>query len=108
MNIVEMNIGEKIAYKINGNKISLRDELTLDLSKYERDYKVKLDICENKDGILIFGLSDYYVAQLEIPERQYREETIGENEEAETTRVALAFDINRVTLVLWAINGGVI
>ena len=37
MNIVEMNIGEKIGYKINGKKITLRDELTLDLSKYEID-----------------------------------------------------------------------
>lgn len=106
MIIIEKNEGTKIPYAVNGNKITFRDEMMLDLSKYERDYEVKLDICNNKDDILIVGLSDYYVAQLEIPERQYREETIEENEETNIIRVPLPFDMDRATLILWALERG--
>lgn len=102
MNIIEKNEGVKVPFTINGNKITIREEMTLDLSKYERDYPVNLDICNNKDGILIVGLSDYYVAQLEIPERQYVEETVDE----EVTRVPVPFNMDNVTLVLWALVGG--
>lgn len=102
MNVIEKNEGAKVPYSVDGNKITIRDEMTLDVSKYERDYPVNLDICNNKDGILIVGLSDYYVAQLEIPERQYTEETVGED----VTMVPVPFDMDNVTLVLWALVGG--
>lgn len=102
MNVIEKNEGAKVSYSVNGNKITIRDEMTLDVSKYERDYPVNLDICNNKDGILIVGLSDYYVAQLEIPERHYTEETVGED----VSRVPVPFDMDNVTLTLWAIVGG--
>lgn len=103
MNIVNKNEGAKIPYVVEGNKITFRDELTLDLSKYERDYQVNLDICNNKDNILIIGLSDYYVAQLEIPEKKYTEVI----QEEETIRVAEPFNMDNVTLVLWTTVGGV-
>lgn len=102
MNVIEKNEGAKVPYSVDGNKITIRDEMTLDVSKYERDYPVNLDICNNKDGILVVGLSDYYVAQLEIPERQYTEETVGED----VTMVPVPFDMDNVTLVLWALVGG--
>lgn len=102
MNVIEKNAGPKIEYKVEGTKITFRDEMTLDLSKYERDYPVHLDICESRDRILVMGLSDYYVAQLDIPERLYNEEIIRE----ETVRIPVPFSIDRVTLTLWAIEGG--
>lgn len=101
MNIIEKNPGTKIEYEIEGTIITFRNEMMLDLSKYERDYPVHLDICENRDRILVMGLSDYYVAQLDIPERLYSEETVGE----ETVRTPVPFSMDRVTLTLWAIGG---
>lgn len=102
MIIINKNEGAKVDYIVDGNKITFRDELTLDLSKYERDYQVNLDICNNKDNILIIGLSDYYVAQLEIPERKYTEVI----EDEETIRVPEPFNVDDVTLILWATVGG--
>jgi len=101
MNVIEKNTGPKIEYRVEGTKITFRDEMTLDLSKYERDYPVHLDICENRDGILVMGLSDYYVAQIDISERLYSEEIVGE----ETVRTPVPFSMDRVTLTLWAIGG---
>jgi hypothetical protein len=100
--IVEKNEGPKIPYTISGNKLTLRDEMTLDLSKYERDYNVHLGICENRDGILVMGISDYYVVQIDVPERQYDEQII----DGETVRTPVPFSMDRVTLTLWAIEGG--
>lgn len=102
MNVIHKNQGAKVPYTVNGTKLTIRDEMTLDLSKYERDYQVNLDISENKDGILVVGLSDYYVLQLEIPARQYIEETEGE----EIKRVPVPFNMDNVTLILWALVGG--
>lgn len=102
MIIVEKNEGPKIEYTINGTRINFRDELALDLSKYERDYNVHLDICENRDGILVMGISDYYVVQIDVPERQYDEQVI----DGETVRTPVPFSMDRVTLTLWAIDGG--
>lgn len=111
--VVELKPGaETIDWAQNGNRITLRDELTLDLSRYERDYEVKLDVCDNRDGILVIGLSDYYVAQLLIAARQYEEETVevesfdgdGEMRE-EVVRKPLPFDISCCTLTLWPLDG---
>ncbi len=102
MIIVEKNDGPKIEYTANGTRINFRDELALDLSKYERDYPVHLDICENRDGMLVMNISDYYVAQIDIPERLYDEQIIDE----ETVRTPVPFSMDRVTLTLWAIEGG--
>ncbi len=102
MIIINKNEGSKVNYNVNGNKITFKDELTLDLSKYEKDYQVNLDVCNNKDNILIIGLSDYYVAQLEIPERKYTEVI----QEEETIRVPQPFNMDDVTLILWATVGG--
>ena len=57
-----------------GSQVVFRDgELTLDLSKYERDFEVKLDITENEYNQLQIGLSKKYVAQIIIPEREYKD-----------------------------------
>ena len=63
---------EKI--QILGNTIVFRDgELSLDLSKYERDFEVKIDVTENEYNQLQVGLSKKYVAQIIIPEREYKD-----------------------------------
>ena len=104
MNVIEKNAGEKIPFSVSKSKVTFRDELTLDLSKYERDYDVQIDICESRDNILMTGISDRYVAQLLIPARQYNEETTGTGESQSITKTAIPFDPAKVTLTLWTLE----
>lgn len=93
MIIIEKNQGKKIEYEITGNKITFGDdEIALNLSKYERDERVQIDLCTDDDHILIAGPSKYFVANVIIPAKSYNE--AGE---------AVPFNIENVTLVLWAL-----
>ena len=95
MIIKEVNVGQKIAYSEEGNRIFFGDdELMLNLSKYERDEEVKIDICTDDDHILIAGLSKYFVANILIPAREY---------EDEDKTIPVPFDMGKVTLMLWAL-----
>lgn len=114
MKVIEKNEGPKIEYLQEGNNLlSFRDELFINLAKCERDYPVQIDICENKDGILTTGVSQRYIAQIDIPARQYNEVTV-ENTELEGTEnegelfklEPVPFSMENVTLTLWAIEGG--
>lgn len=92
MTVIEKNVGPKVAYEVTGNKITFGDdEITLNLSKYERDEEVQIDICRDDDHILIAGPSKYFVANIIIPARQYEDDE------------PVPFDIGNVTLVLWAL-----
>ncbi len=96
MIIKEVNAGPKIAYEVDGNRIYFGDdELMLNLSKYERDEEVVINICTDDDNILIAGLSKYFVANIIIPARAY--------EDVERTK-PIAFNMDLVTLMLWALN----
>ena len=93
MTVIEKNKGTKVAYEVTGNKITFGDdEITLNLSKYERDEEVQIDVCTDEDHILIAGPSKYFVANIIIPARQYGEDG-----------TAVAFSMENVTLVLWAL-----
>ena len=105
MIVVHKNEGAKINYNLTGNVLSF-GELTLDLEGYERDFPVHLDICMSKFGFLTMGLSEKYVAQVNIPERQYTMVPDGVDEEGNPveTPVANPFDISHVTLTLWRLE----
>jgi len=108
MNIIEKNSGTKVDYTIEENKISFRQgEVTLDLSKYERDFPVHVDICRNQFDMLTFGLSEKYVAQIDIPAREYEMVENGADEEGNPRfeKVVVPFDISKVTLTLWSLEG---
>jgi ATP-dependent protease HslVU (ClpYQ) peptidase subunit len=77
MKIVEMNSGEKVDYSLKKDKLTLNDELTLSLDKYQRDYEVTKDVMADGDGSLAIGSGRYYVAQVVIPAAEY-EETVEE------------------------------
>ena len=108
--VVEKTEGEHISYEVNKNKITFGDdELTINLAAKERDYPVTLDICKDKDEGLVIGTggaAKEYVAQIEIPERQYDivDGKEKENGEIRATRVPEEFDINRCTLYLWKVE----
>lgn len=86
-------------YKIVGNIAVLNGgELQIDLSRYERDFKVTLDVAENKFGMLQLGLSQKYVAQIHIPAREYEEIKNESDEGVEIKKVALEFDPEKVKI----------
>lgn len=113
MKVIEKNVGPKIEHSTKGTKLNLNNEMILDLARYERDFDVHIDICENWAGMLTMGIADKYVAQIDIPARQYKEvpvENTGdegtENEEESTILEPVPFSMENVTLTLWTIEGG--
>ena len=101
MIIIEKNVGPKIPYEVVGTKIIFDDDLMLNLKKREYDEPVHIDICYNTAHQLITGTQDArsYVAEIDIPAREYIEPA-GEDEAPEP----VPFDIDKVTLTLWAIE----
>ena len=118
MKIVEMNEGRKIDYKLTGTKLEFADgALTVDLERYQSDDPVTRDIMVDSEGYLVMGKGSYYVAQVEIPAREYEEtevpQTLEEGEE-ETggmgdmpgiVRTPMPLDTEKVTLCLFSIDG---
>lgn len=118
MKIIEMNEGRKIDYKLEGTKLELADgALTVDLERYQSDDSVTRDIMVDNEGYLVMGRGSYYVAQVEIPAREYEEtevpQTLEEGEE-ETggmgdmpgiVRTPMPLDTEKVTLCLFSIDG---
>lgn len=106
MIIAEKNVGAKIAYEEFGNKVCFDDDLTINLSKREEDNAVHIDICADADDCLVIGAAAgrRYVAEIDIPPRTYHEENTGEGAEENTCLVADPFDMDKVTLTLWALN----
>ena len=95
MNVIEKNQGPRINYVVNGDKITFGDdEITLNLVKYERDEAQTIDICRDDEKILIAGPSKYFVANIDIPAREY---------EDEDKTIPVPFSMDKVTLTLWAL-----
>lgn len=118
MKIVEMNEGKKIDYSLTGTRLDFANgALTIDLARYQQDDAVTRDIMVDSEGFLTTGRGLYYVAQVEIPARQYEEsvspageaEPMAEGGEAtaaeSVTRTPLPLDTDEVTLYLFAIDG---
>lgn len=102
MIIIEKNEGTKIPYEVSGTTITFDDELSLKLSKLQKDDPVHKDICYDEDGDLCIGTKEgkYYVAEIDIPAIEY--ETEGEGEEEHLVPKPLVMD--EVTLTLWSID----
>jgi hypothetical protein len=74
MIVIEKNEGKKIAYELNGTRLSFADgELTLNLARYQQDDPVTRDIMVDSEGYLTNGRGRYYVAQVEIPAKEYED-----------------------------------
>jgi len=114
MQIVEKNEGTKIDYNLRGTKLSFADgEITLNLARYQRDDEVTKDIMVDADGYLTTGKGRYYVAQVEIPAKEYDEEVTTATEEQDgeeverevVNRTPKPLDTDKVTLYLFSIDG---
>ena len=110
MRIEEMNHGRKVSYGLNGTRLDFADgALTVDLSRWQEDDPVTVDIKATRKGNLTTGKGSYYVAQIEIPGREYEETaetgsgTDGESGGGE--RKPLPLDTEKVTLRLFSIDG---
>ncbi|KAB0577218.1 hypothetical protein EI53_01242 [Fusobacterium naviforme] len=114
MNVIHMTPGEYIAYETTKKSIVFGDEdLSINLKNREQDEKVTIDVCFDRDGNLTMGTAAglHYVAQVEIPPRQYKEveqenpdyEEGGEAPATITVLEPVAFDIDNCTLYLWSI-----
>ncbi len=102
MQIIEKNEGPKIAYEENGTMVFLGDyELMLNISKYQRDWPVHIDVCSNRDKQLVVGTGEglYYVAQFDIPATKYTEPAMEED-----IPEPIPIDMNEVVLTLWSID----
>jgi hypothetical protein len=111
MKIVYRNeeLGNFIAYDLAGNNLTLGDELTVALDRYERDNAAHYDVCFDRYGCLVMGVipgvADRYAAQIDIPARQYVDEETGdtdeETDEPVTVLIPVPFDPDNLTLTLW-------
>lgn len=100
--------GTHIEYETSAKLITFGDEdLTINLKNREMDETVTIDICSNKHGFLVVGAEtgSRYVAQIEIPAREYIEESIrSDDSEAAVHNTAVPFDIDKCTIYLWGME----
>ena len=115
--VVEINEGAKIAWAQSTTKLTFGDdELMVNCKAYQRDWPVHLDICGDADGNLVIGTGRYYVAQVDIPAREYAEpepveavalaEGDAETDTQQSTEAEpVPLEMSDVILTLWAIDG---
>lgn len=105
MIVIEKNVGTKIPYGVSGTIITFDDELSLKLSKLEKDDAVHKDICFDADGDLMIGTAGAraYVAEIDIPARRYITPETEEGEEPQPPQ-PVPLDMDTVTLTLWAVE----
>lgn len=117
MKIVEKNEGRKIDFNLEGTRLDFADgALSLNLARYQQDDPVTRDIMVDSEGYLVMGRGRYYVAQVEIPAREYEETELPAEETGEggmsampsIERTPLPLDTDDVTLYLFAIDGIII
>lgn len=119
MRVEEMTKGTKIEYKQNGTRLDFADgALTVDLARWQENDPATVDIKATRKGNLTTGKGSYYVAQVDIPAREYREvqETESAAEGGESSgsdrrspsggeRQPLPLDMDKVVLHLFSIDG---
>ena len=104
MIVIEKNEGPKIPYEVNGTKICIDDDLTINLARRQRDDPEHIDICYDVDHELVIGaaVGRSYVAEIDIPGKEY-ENTVPEGDDDPEPPTPLPPDMDKVTLTLWAI-----
>lgn len=99
--ITKVQPGPHVDWSLEGNTLTIGDEIVLDLEEERRDTQRILDICRAGDGLTV-GMAEGYVASILIPPIQY-EEVVIENgtEEGESGKIPLPLEIAAVELKLW-------
>jgi len=99
MNIVEKNEGRKIDIVVKDTKITFDEMLTIDLKRYQKDEERIIDLSLDNDDNLQMGLGRWYVANVIIPPKEY--DFVQGEEELE--RIEKPLDMEKVSLILWAL-----
>lgn len=107
-----------IPYEVTKNNVDFNDgELSLNLSKKERDYEVVVDVCMDYTGGLVCGTADglRYAAQVIIPAKAYTEtekpnpKYVEDQEEGTESKTIIEkepvpFNIENCELRLWELE----
>lgn len=104
--IVEKNVGTKIAVEQRGKKIAFGDDdLVIRCDNRQRDIPVTVDICADDNGNLVIGVGvgRYYVAQVDIPAIEYIE-VEDDTTENGTHLEPVPLDMGDVVVTLWSID----
>lgn len=106
LKVVEKNEGKKIGYELDGSTLWIGDAIAMKLQRLQTDDLVRKDVCADKDGNLVFGLGKNYVAQIEIPPKEYEYINKGEDSEGQPIieQVQKDFDLSKCTLTLWNVE----
>jgi hypothetical protein len=90
-----------IDWSLDGTLLTIGD-IVLDLEEEQQDSQAIIDICE-KDGKLVKGLGDTYVATVVIPPAQYQLVETGIDGEGNPIyeNEKLPIDTESVQLILW-------
>jgi hypothetical protein len=108
--VFKVSDGENFAsYDLNlEEKVLTVGGISIDLESEVQDCQTLITITRTKDGDFVRGLDGKagYVADIEIPPREYRFEETGEGADIATERTALPLDLNVVILRLWPFGTG--
>jgi hypothetical protein len=102
--------GNYVEWELNENRLTLGDELTIALNKYERDEDAHIDVCFDRNKNLVMGVipgvAQTYAAQIDIPAREYDIADGPEDEDGNVTEIPVpaAFDPDNTTLTLWGLE----
>jgi hypothetical protein len=108
MLVKHKNKGVYVPYALEGTTLSFRDgALVIDMVERQCGYPLRLDISEDETGGLVTGPAYRYVAELEIPARQYRLNYKGYADDlgiVQAYRTAVPLDLSEAVLTLWALE----
>ena len=109
--VIEKNEGAKISWRQSGTKLIFGedDDLIINCATRQKDWPVHADISLDEDGNLVVGTGRYYLAQVDIPAREYadvpNEDEIAEGTTAGTHPEPQPIDMEKVELTLWGMDG---
>ena len=101
MIVIKLQPEPFVDWLLDGALLSIGD-IVLDLEEEQQDSQTIIDICD-KDGELVKGLGDAYVATIVIPPAQYQLVETGIDEEGNSVyeNEKLPIDTESVQLILW-------
>ena len=104
MRIVEKGTGRTERWSVEGNILAFPDRgFSIDMAGAQRDYPIHIDICEDGEGNLALGVVGDYVAELDLPPREFEIE-VGPADDYGfpiLKKTGRTMDLSGVCLTLW-------
>lgn len=95
--------GRYVPFRCEDTVITFADRLKIDLNEFAGRYPVSIDISLDKNGELITGVGDFYLAQIELPAKK-RRIRVGTPDDYGFCLLTESFedlDMNEARLILW-------